>query len=358
MRPVLFRIPIDGVVDLGPFGQVPLFGLGLMFTVWVAFAALWCWRSRYSDAGPLQVSDITTFGLLGVLIVMAPKIAANWKNPSIPIFGYGLMMCLGFIAATALADRRARREGFPQETIWDLTLWFLIAGVGGARLFYLIQKHDQVFAGCRDVRDYFVAAINLPDGGLVLYGGLIAGAVAFYRFCDRRGLPMWRLADLIVPSIFLGIAFGRVGCFLYGCCWGDRCDMPWAVQFPPDSITWKSQVERGFIPDSEPYTLPVHPTQLYSVLDALLLCWLTSKYYPVRARDGSVLTLALLTYPITRFLIERLRGDEMGQFGTSLTIAQWISLGMLGLGLILAWLRPPLISREPHERLAANQSCK
>ena len=81
MRPVLFRIPIDGVVDVGPFGQVPLFGLGLMFTVWVAFAALWCWRSRYSDSGPLQVSDITTFGLLGVLIVMAPKIAANTPMP-------------------------------------------------------------------------------------------------------------------------------------------------------------------------------------------------------------------------------------------------------------------------------------
>ena len=114
-----------------------------------------------------------------------------------------------------------------------------------------------------------------------------------------------------------------------------------------DSIPFKAQLQRGFLPDDAVGSLPIHPTQLYSVIDGVLLCWLTLAYYPIRARDGSVITLALLTYPITRFFIERLRGDEMGQFGTSLTIAQWISLAMLAGGIGLATIRPPLLRRSP-----------
>lgn len=289
-----------------------------------------------------------TFGVIGAAIVLAPSIAARFgPNPGIPIFGYGLMMCLGFVSATLLAARRATKVGFPPETIWDLTFLFLISGVGGARLFYLIQHGDRVFAQCQSVGDYLKAAVNLPDGGLVLYGGLIAGAVVYWWFCRSRKLEAWKLGDLIVPSIFLGIAFGRLGCFLYGCCFGDRCELPWAVEFPVDSVPFKTQVQRGFLPDDAAASLPIHPTQLYSVIDGVLLCLLTLAYYPIRARDGSVVTLALLTYPVTRFFIERLRGDEMGQFGTSLTIAQWISLAMLAGGIGLATLRTPLLRRSP-----------
>ena len=181
----------------------------------------------------------------------------------------------------------------------------------------------------------------------MLYGGLIAGTLAFWWFCRTRQLAAWKLGDLIVPSVFLGIAFGRMGCFLYGCCFGDRCELPWAVEFPVDSVPFNAQVQRGFLPMDAAASLPIHPTQLYSVIDGILLCLLTLAYYPVRSRDGSVITLALLTYPITRFLIERLRGDEMGQFGTQLTIAQWISLGMLAGGIALATIRPPLWKRAP-----------
>ncbi|HLQ44490.1 MAG TPA: prolipoprotein diacylglyceryl transferase family protein, partial [Planctomycetaceae bacterium] len=130
-----------------------------------------------------------------------------------------------------------------------------------------------------------------------------------------------------------------------GCCFGDRCELPWAVTFPVDSVPFNAQVQRGFLPAEAAGSLPIHPTQLYSVIDGLLLCLLTLAYYPVRSRDGSVVTLGLLTYPITRFLIERLRGDEMGQFGTSLTIAQWISLAMLAGGIGLAITRPPLLKQ-------------
>ncbi len=353
MRAILFRIPLDGSLDLGPLGKWPVFGFGLLFAVWLLIGIVWLWRSHRGGFGRPPLGDLVTFGILGAAIVLAPRLVARFGDqPSIPVYGYGFMMCAGFILATLLASRRAAREGFPPETIWDLTLWFVVSGVGGGRLFYLIQHGDRVFAECVSAADYLKAAINLPDGGLVLFGGLLGGAIAYWWFCRTRKLPAWNLGDILVPSIFLGIACGRVGCFLYGCCFGDRCELPWAVSFPDPrwynnfkgSVPWIAQLERGFLPADAASSLPIHPTQLYSVLDGLLLCWLTWAYYPLRARDGSVVTLALLTYPITRFLIERLRGDEMGQFGTSLTIAQWISLLMLAGGIGLATIRPPTAS--------------
>lgn len=348
MRPILFRIPFDGSLDLGPLGKLPVFGFGLLFGIWLAVGLfVWLRARRVSGAAPLP-GDLATFGVFGAVFVLAPSIAARFgPNPGIPIFGYGLMMCLGFVSATLLAARRATHVGFPPETIWDLTFLFLISGVGGARLFYLIQHGDRVFANCQTAGSYLVAAISLWDGGLVLYGGLIAGTLVYWWFCSSRKLEAWKLGDLIVPSVFLGIAFGRFGCFLYGCCFGDRCSLPWAVEFPIESVAFKVQLQRGFVPPDALASLPIHPTQLYSVIDGVLLCLLTLAYYPLRSRDGSVVALALLTYPVTRFFIERLRGDEMGQFGTSLTIAQWISLAMLAGGIGLATLRTPLLKRSP-----------
>ena len=337
MRPILFRIPLDGSLDLGPLGQVPVFGFGLLLVVWLAVGLFFGFRSRHCGL-PAQ-GDLITYGAFGVAIVLAPKVTS-----SIPVFGYGMMMCLGFVSGTMLASHRATRAGFPAETIWDLTFLFLVSGVGGARLYYLIQHGDRVFADCDNAREYLMAAIWLPDGGLVFYGGLMAGSVVFWWFCHTRQLDAWKLGDLIVPSVFLGMAFGRFGCFLYGCCFGDRCELPWAVEFPIKSVPFEAQMQRGFLPADATTSLPIHPTQLYSVVDGVLLCLLTLAYYPIRARDGSVVTLALLTYPVSRFFIERLRGDEMGMFGTSLTSAQWISLTMLAGGIALATLRAPLLN--------------
>lgn len=349
MRPVLLRIPLDGTLDFGPLGKLPIFGFGLLWGVWFAVGLFFWFRSRRS-AQPLFVpGDILTYGLIGAGIIFAPQF-----KDSIPIFGYGMMMCLAFVSATMLANKRATKAGFAPETIWDLTFWFLISGVGGARVFYLLQHGSNVFARCQTAGDYVWAAINLSDGGLVFYGGLIACSAAYVWFCRSRNLQSWQLGDILIPSVFLGIAFGRVGCFLYGCCYGDRCDLPWGVEFPkflePNDrenfgIVFSSQLSRGFITEDAASSLRIHPTQIYSAIDGLLLCLLTLAYYPVRGRDGSVIALGLLTYPITRFLIERLRGDEMGQFGTSLTIAQWISIAMFAGGVALAINRPPALKR-------------
>src|SRR5262249_1272709 len=147
--------------------------------------------------------------------------------------------------------------------------------------------------------------------------------------------PFRPAIDVIAPSLAIGVAFGRFGCFLNGCCFGDPCALPWAVQFPFESSPWLHHVETGLIAPDAPYSLPLHPTQIYSVVDGLILLVLLSAYYPLRRRDGEVMALLMLTYPVTRFLIERLRDDE-GALFLGFTISQNISI-LIFLGGLVFW---------------------
>jgi phosphatidylglycerol:prolipoprotein diacylglycerol transferase len=128
--------------------------------------------------------------------------------------------------------------------------------------------------------------------------------------------------------------FGRLGCLLNGCCFGDVCSLPWSITFPPESVPFEALVRRGLLDDSAVRSLPLHPAQLYDSLSGLLLALLTWAYYPYRRRTGEVLAMGWIAYPINRFMIEFLRADEAGQFGTSLTIAQWVSLVLFASGVV------------------------
>ena len=216
-----------------------------------------------------------------------------------------------------------------------------------------------MFEGAKTTSDYFFALINLQEGGLVLYGGIILALTAFIVFCLRRKLSPLLMTDVIMPSFFIGLAFGRLGCFMNGCCYGDRCELPWSVGFPMGSVPDMALVGRGYVNASDASTLMLHPTQIYSSLNALLLATVTHFFFRVRRRDGSVLAVALLTYPITRFLIEYLRSDEkhvlvLG-WQSPFTISQLVSLGMLCFGAAYVfWLsrrEPTLTPWRPLERV-------
>src|SRR5580698_9662903 len=236
--------------------------------------------------------------------------------------------------------------------IWDIGIWLFIAGVIGCRVFYCIQYGSRLFYNdvgghtvLKSLPEMFIAAINLPDGGLVYYGGMPAGLLAAIWISRKRHVDLLALGDIVIPSLFLGMAFGRIGCFLNGCCYGDRCDLPWGVQFPMGSVPDMALVLRGFVGADQDLTMRLHPTQLYSSLDGLFLFLLTHAYFPFRPRNGAVIALGALTYPLTRFALETLRGDELGQFSTSLTISQWISILTFAVGVVFTiWLsrRPKL----------------
>ena len=120
----------------------------------------------------------------------------------------------------------------------------MVCGVVGARLFYVIEYWDESFAG-RSLRDTLLEIANIPEGGLVIYGGLIGAAVGFVIFVRKHRLPLLAMADLIAPSMAIGLAFGRIGCFLNGCCYGGQTDLPWHVTFPEFSSRYESKQRRS-----------------------------------------------------------------------------------------------------------------
>jgi phosphatidylglycerol:prolipoprotein diacylglycerol transferase len=269
------------------------------------------------------------------------------------------MLFLAFIAGTWSAARRGLRVGYPPEMMWDLGILLFISGVIGCRIFYCIQYSQRVFYNFENGQyvkkklwEMVFAAVNLPDGGLVWFGGLIAGFLAAMWFARRRKVSLLELGDVVVPTLFLGLAFGRIGCFLNGCCYGDRCDLPWGVQFPMGSVPDMSLVLRGYLGADQDFSPRLHPTQLYSSLGAFILFFLTDAYFAYRPRNGSVIALGSFTYAITRFTVEFLRDDEVGQFHTSLTISQWFSIVLFIFAVVFTvWLarRPEL---RPTSRIA------
>lgn len=333
MRQVLFEVPIQGDWNFGLF-SAPGFGFGILLAAW-AVIGVFTLRREWCNSGGFQGDfrwALAQWVGIATVIVMAPMILPA----SLPVYGYGTMLVCAVIFSGWTGAVRAKLVGVPPAFAWDMAVWLVLAGVVGSRGFYILQYHDKVYRGCATIQDYLLATINLPDGGLVLYGGLIFSSLTFVILCRMRDVPLLKFADAAVPAVFVGVAFGRMGCFLNGCCYGDACDLPWGVQFPAESVTWKALVERGFLDENSPATMMLHPTQLYSSLNGVVLAALTAAYYRFRAGDGSVVALAMMTYPVSRICIEILRGDEMGQLGTGLTISQLVSLGVFGLGLVLA----------------------
>ena len=258
----------------------------------------------------------------------------------IKIFGFGTMLMLAFVGSIWLATWRARREKLNPEMISDLAVWLFLGGLIGARVFFLFQYWQHLHS--------FWEVFSIWKGGIVFYGSAMGATVAFFIYRRLRPFPLLPMLDVVAPSTALGIAFGRLGCFLNGCCWGDRCDIyPWVVTFPARSAPWGSQVKAGLISIDAARSLPIHPTQLYSALDGFLLLALLSAYYPIRRRDGEVFGLLLVLYPITRFLIEHLRNDE-GAALAGMTISQVISLVVLGIA-VAYWV---YLSTRPKTRYA------
>ena len=166
---------------------------------------------------------------------------------------YGVMLALAFLVGTAVALREARRLRLDEDRLVTVILTALVAGVLGARGLY-------VFEHVNEFRQEWGSILALWQGGLTLYGGIIAGTVAGLAVARQLGLPMWVVADALTPSLALGTAFGRVGCFLNGCCYGRPTRLPWGVQFPADSF---AGLEYG--------TATVHPSQIYFALAGLAL---------------------------------------------------------------------------------------
>lgn len=410
MRSTLFYIPAQWL-------GWPVFGLGWLLAVWLVGCGVAVARLSRKPGGWSEIQHLLPLMLLGAAAIgwLLPGLVeygVDGQPLGLPIRGYGVMLMLATLVAVAVAAQRAREVGIHPDVIYSLAFVMFVAGLVGARLFFIVEYWRQFVppGGPRDVWATAKSMLNLAQGGLVVYGSVLLGVPAGAWYCRRKGLPLLAVADLITPSMALGLAIGRLGCFLNGCCFGGVClDQPYAVRFPAGSPPYVQHQQHGWHSgvwvesqqgqvvvayldpegaalraglragdrlvaiDGRPVTslaearrqlaaggpeweattddgrtlrwrspfgparsVPVHPAQLYAAIDAGLLALLLWAWYPLRRRDGELFSLLLLLHPVSRFLLEIIRTDEPGQFGTSLSISQWLSGLLFLVGLALA----------------------
>ena len=324
MRSILFHVPMQ--VAIGPW-MLPLFGWGILLTAWAIGGGVALVRAaRRQGLGAAVASLGPSLAIVAAVVLwVAPTLA---EEGGVPVRGYGVMLLAAAAAGTWLSVRRGRAAGFDADTILGLGLWIFVAGIVGARLFFVLEYQAEFFRPGEPLADSLARVAFIPNGGLVVFGSLPTAALAAWWYARRRGLPLLRLADVIAPGLLLGLAIGRVGCFLNGCCYGGPCDLPWAVRFPPDRLTFQKMLEKGQVTLDDPATPLLHPTQLYSSLAAFLLAWLLSRAFRKRRFDGFVLCLFAILYPINRSLLELLRTD-IDPFQSGLKDAQIFSLVLL-----------------------------
>ena len=230
---------------------------------------------------------------------------------------FGIFIALAFAAGMWTAARRAPLAEISGEQISDLIIpWLLLGGILGARALFVTTYWREEF-----VDKPFSEIFMIQRGGLVFYGGLIGASLAVIIFARIKKLSVWKLADILAPSIALGSMFGRIGCLMNGCCHGRACDLPWAIRFPGSHST------QGAL---------VHPTQIYDSLLNLALFIGLALLFRKRKFDGQVFAVFLLCYSVMRSIVELFRGDysDAHRHG-GLTPAHLVSIGIFVTGVVL-----------------------
>ena len=338
MLTTLFYIPSE--ISLGST-SLPLFGWGVLFFVLLVLgtAAIMLTGRQRGFREALE-SLLIPLVISGIVIVWG--LPALDDGQGIPVRGYGTMLVAAAAAGTWLSIIRGRKIGIDADTIVALGLEVFLAGIAGARIFFVLEYHEQFFSADKSLLQSILAIINIPAGGLVVFGALPTASIAAWMFSKRRHISITQLADCIAPGLLVGLSIGRIGCFLNGCCYGGLCELPWAVEFPAGSPPWFDQVSRGLISKpgidgSTVQTLPIHPAQLYASLDAALLALLAIAFTPFARRDGEVFALVITLHPISRILLEEIRIDEPPALGTPLSISQLMSVGILACAMLFWW---------------------
>ena len=256
------------------------------------------------------------------------EIKIPWTELAIPIRSYGVLAAVGFLFGLWVMLRLAEKSGTKKELAYDVWFGAFVGGWAGARVWYVVQYWGEQFAE----NPWSVFAIT--SGGLVWFGGVIGAFIAVAVVARMRGAALLRVLDLAAPPAALGLAFGRIGCFLNGCCYGRITDVAWAVRFPQGSPAFHHHVELGAIGAGDAWSAAMHPTQLYASLWALALFGVLTWYTFRRRATGQVFALLLLLYSPMRIFFEWLR-DDVPAAALGMTPAQITSILMFVAGVAL-----------------------
>jgi prolipoprotein diacylglyceryl transferase len=316
--------------------QIPSKPLFVLALILAAGTALWNARARRRHP-ELPRSSTPLYLLVGAWLLLglrggswiphAGVFGNEWKP--VPIFSYGVMLGTSMVVGWFLAIRLAQKDGIPSEQAGAIYMWTAVWSIIGARLLYVITEWQE-FASPLDI-------FLLNKGGLVAYGGMIGGFLASWYGCHKRKIHLLRWADVSAPSVVLGTAITRVGCLLYGCDYGRRADLPWAIRFPRGAPAFADHVAHFGLSETAQASFPVHPTQIYESLAGLSLFALLMLLRRVRKFSGLVFLGWVMGYGLLRSLIEVYRGDaDRGTVGP-LSTSQFIGFLSVAAGAVLLY---------------------
>jgi phosphatidylglycerol:prolipoprotein diacylglycerol transferase len=234
------------------------------------------------------------------------------------IHTYGFFVALGFAVGIWTATRVGKRQGVPSQQVMDMAFVMIVWAIIGSRLFYVLINFSYYKAQPLDI-------IKLWQGGLVFSGGLVATAAAMLWYLKRHCLSFWSTGDLWAPSLALGQAIGRIGCYMAGCCYGRPTGSAWGVVFThPKSLA--------------PLNIPLYPTQVFEAFAGFAIFLVLIYLHGKRKFEGQVFLWYLILHSTARLLVERFRGDERGLIAaTEMTSTQLLATLIL-VGSVVALL--------------------
>lgn len=239
----------------------------------------------------------------------------------LPIGLYGLILITGMIVGAYIAATQARRSGEDSEIVWDGLIWVVIAGIIGARLYHVFS----VPAGCTAIIPYcgwpwyqnnpLQIVLGIREGGLGIFGGILGGAVAVILYARARKLPLLRYLDFAAPALLMGQTIGRWGNFVNQELYGPPTNLPWGIAID-DRLRAPIYQDLSAYPSDTLF----HPLFLYeSMLNLLgfVILIVASRRLAGRLKDGDIILLYFIWYPVVRIFVETYRFDA------------WLSLGSL-----------------------------
>ncbi len=267
----------------------------------------------------MNAGDIA-FPNLGIYLENVPRYFSVF---GFEIYYYGVLIVIGMIAGFFLALRLAKITGQNPDTYWDFALIVIFVSVLGARIYYVLFEWDSF-------KDDLLSIFNIRNGGLAIYGGVIAAFITLFIFCGIKKLNALLVGDTCVPGLILGQAIGRWGNFMNREVFGGYSGGLFSMQLPVAAVRDQSDITEeilAHIPEGANY-INVHPTFLYESVWNLFILGLLLVYRRHKRFDGELCLLYLGGYGLGRFFIEGIRTDTLLIPGTALPVSQVLAMVM------------------------------
>lgn len=235
-----------------------------------------------------------------------------FKIGNFQISSFGLMVAIAFLAGYWVTSFEFKRKGLTENLLSNVFLAIIIGGIGGAKILYVIENVP-ISELIGNPLGYLFSR-----GGLTFYGGFIGAVILLLIVARRSKTSFWTIGDAISPSLALGYAIGRIGCFLVGDDYGIKSNLPWAISFP-----------EGLPPTTE----RVHPTQLYEVMAMMVVFIIIWKIRKKPAADGWLFSIYFILAGLERFFIEVVRSTTPSPI-PHLSVAQVMAIIIIAVGAI------------------------